>query len=117
MFYIFLHTTFTGKMNRSKLRINYVAVSVAGITAFLQSMLSYSPIFFGGIWELYRNPPNPTMPGWTMTFAPLRELIAAFVIALLIIRIELRDWKSTTRLMLLLWLAFMPRNDRRYLME
>lgn len=53
-----------------------------------------------------RNAPNPDIPLWTMAFAPLRELIASFVLAIMIIRLNLTDWAEAVKLMLLLWLAF-----------
>ncbi len=93
-------------MNQRNLKVNYVAVIVTGITAFFLSLLWYSPLLFGGIWEHYRNPPNPDVPKWTMAFAPLREIIASFVLAYLIVITGLSDWKATLRLMLLLWFAF-----------
>lgn len=93
-------------MEQKKPTINPVAIGVTGITAFLLSILWYSPLLFGSIWEQYRNPPNPDIPQWTMAFAPLREIIASFVLARLIVLTGLTNWKVTTRLMLLLWVAF-----------
>jgi hypothetical protein len=93
-------------MTTTKIKLNFIAILVTGITAFMLSILWYSPLMFGKIWELYRHPPNPSIPQWTMLFAPLREIIAAYVIALLIARLEIKDWKATASLMLLLWLAF-----------
>jgi hypothetical protein len=61
---------------------------------------------FGKIWEQYRHSPNPEIPKWTMVFAPLREIIASFVLALLITRLGLRTIKVTVELMILLWFAF-----------
>lgn len=93
-------------MTKNKLKINYLAVIVTGVIAFLFSIFWYSPIMFGKIWEHYRNTPNPSVPQWTMVFSPLRELIASYVIAVLIIRLNLTNWKLTMQLVLLLWLAF-----------
>ena len=93
-------------MDQKKITISYVAVVVTGITAFFLSMLWYSPLLFGQIWEQYRNASNPDMPKWTMTLAPLREVLAAFVLAHLIVLTGLSSWKATSRLMLLLWTAF-----------
>lgn len=86
--------------------MNYWIVASTGLAAFFLSLLWYSPLMFGQIWERYRHAPNPATPQWTMVFVPLRELIAAFALAFLIVRLRLKDWKSTTKLMLLLWLAF-----------
>jgi hypothetical protein len=93
-------------MSRSSVSPYYRTILLTGFSAFLLSIVWYSPLGFGPIWEQYRNPPDPNMPQWTMFFAPLRELCAAYVLALLIIRLNLKDWKQTTRLMLLLWVAF-----------
>jgi len=93
-------------MTETKLKMNYWVVIATGVAAFFLSIFWYSPLLFGKIWEQYRNAPNPEIPQWTMAFAPLRELIASFVLAKLIVRLNLRDWKDTTKLMLLLWLAF-----------
>ena len=93
-------------MNQEKLKLNYWTVVVTGVAAFFLSIMWYSPLFFGKIWEQYRNVPNPNIPQWTMAFAPLRELIAAYVLATLIVRLDLKDWKTTVQLMLLLWFAF-----------
>ena len=93
-------------MKTTRNELKFIAIIVAGLTAFALSILWYSPIMFGEIWELYRHPPNPSIPHWTMLFAPLREIIAAYVLALLVVRLELKDWKATAYLMLLLWFAF-----------
>jgi len=89
-----------------KLKMNYWAVITTGVVAFLLSILWYSPLLFGNIWGQYRHAPNPGIPAWTMAFAPLRELLASFVLAHLIVQLNLRDWKAATGLMLLLWTAF-----------
>jgi hypothetical protein len=89
-----------------KMKLNYWAVATTGILAFLLSMCWYSPVLFGNIWLRYRHAPNAAIPQWTMAFAPLRELIASFALAKLIVLLQLADWKKTTNLMLLLWLAF-----------
>jgi len=93
-------------MTENKLKMNYWAVIATGVAAFLLSILWYSPLMFGKIWEQFRHAPNPAIPQWTMAFAPFRELIASAVLALLIVRLNLKDWKATTKLMFLLWLAF-----------
>lgn len=61
---------------------------------------------FGKIWEQFRHAPNPAIPQWTMAFAPIRELIVSAVLALLIVRLNLKNWKTTTKLIILLWLSF-----------
>ncbi|MBI1768930.1 MAG: DUF1761 domain-containing protein [Bacteroidetes bacterium] len=91
-------------MSRKSISINYWAVIAAGLIAFTLSLLWYSPILFGEIWTKYRTAP-PSVPGWTMLFAPLRELIASYVLALLITQLT-SDLKNAVKLIFLLWLAF-----------
>jgi len=93
-------------MTETKTKINYWAVITTGLTSFVLSIFWYSSVLFGGIWERYRHAPDPEIPKWTMVFAPLRELIVAVVLAKLIVRLNLTHWKDTTKLILLLWLAF-----------
>ncbi len=41
-----------------------------------------------------------------MMFAPLRELIASYVLAFLILRLGIVHWISAVKLILMLWFAF-----------
>jgi hypothetical protein len=93
-------------MNTQSQKINYVAVVVTGFAAFILSGIWYSPMVFGPIWMKYRTIAPSEFPEWTMVFAPLRELIASYVIALLLMRLSLTTWKSAVKLILLLWFAF-----------
>ncbi len=93
-------------MNTSTRKINYVSVVVTGFVAFFLSGVWYRPMVFGPIWMKYRIGGLPEFPEWTMAFAPLRELLASYVIALLLTRLSITEWKSAVTLILLLWLAF-----------
>jgi Protein of unknown function (DUF1761) len=93
-------------MIHKRLQRNYWAVLVVGLSAFLLSMLWYSPIAFGPVWEKYRNAPNPNIPHWTLVFAPLRELIASLVVSTLIVRLHLSHWTEAAKLMVVLWFSF-----------
>jgi hypothetical protein len=88
------------------LKLNYWVIIITGFVAFFLSILWYSPLLFGKIWEQYRHAPNPEIPKWTMVFAPLRELIASYVLAKLIVLLKLTNWEKTIVVFLLLWLAF-----------
>jgi hypothetical protein len=92
-------------MNKSP-RINYWSVIITGIIAFMLSLIWYSPFVFGKIWMEYRNTPAQSAPSWTMIFAPLREITASYIIAIVITRLTITDWKKAVELILLLWLAF-----------
>lgn len=93
-------------MTALKSEINFLVVPIIGIAAFSLSGLWYSSLVFGKIWKLYRLVPNPDIPRWTIIVAPLRELSVCYVIAYLIVRMDIKDWKVTARLMLMLWFAF-----------
>jgi len=93
-------------MNNKPLPISYTAVIVTGFVAFALSGIWYSPMVFGSIWMKYRSADISSFPKWTMMFAPLRELIASYVLALLITRLKLLNWKSSLQLILQLWFAF-----------
>jgi hypothetical protein len=93
-------------MNTKSLPINYRAVIVTGIIAFILSLIWYSPFVFGKIWMELRHAPIQSAPSWTMIFAPLRELIASYVVALLITSLAITDWKKSVKLtFLLVWQA------------
>lgn len=85
---------------------NYWIIIATGLIAFVLSGIWYSPMVFGEVWETYRNPPNPEIPKWTMAFAPLRELIVAYVLAELILLLNLAQYKNTLKLVFLLWISF-----------
>lgn len=90
----------------NKTKLNYWAIIITGLIAFVLSTIYYSPLLFGEIWEKYRHAPNPSIPQWTIVLAPFREWTVSFVLAKLIVQLNITNWKSTTKLMLLLWLAF-----------
>lgn len=96
-------------MNTKSISINYRAVIVTGIIAFILSLIWYSPFVFGKIWMEHRHAPIQSSPSWTMIFAPLRELIASYVMALLITRLTITDWKKSVRLTFLLWITLFYR--------
>jgi hypothetical protein len=85
--------------------VNVPAVLVAGLTAFAFSLIWYSPLLFGGIWEEARGA-GASMPVWKLFVAPLREVISAWVLAWLIGRLGIGSWKGATGLAFGLWLAF-----------
>lgn len=86
-------------------KVNYTAVIITGLAAFALSLLWYSPILFGTIWMQYRTGPQ-VPPDWTFALAPLRELTACYVIALLLSRLGIFQTMKAAAWMLLLWFAF-----------
>ncbi|MBI3786898.1 MAG: DUF1761 domain-containing protein [Ignavibacteriales bacterium] len=93
-------------MNNKVSKTNYAAAIVTGLLAFALSLLWYSPFLFGNIWMALRNPPVNPLPGWTMLFAPLREIITAFLASYLITRLEIATWQKGFKLGLVLWFVF-----------
>jgi hypothetical protein len=87
-------------------RLNYRAIVMAAIAAFAFSLIWYSPLVFGGIWVAAKGADTTAMPFWKFFVAPLRELITAWLLAWLIGRLGIADWRSATSLGLVLWLAF-----------
>jgi hypothetical protein len=87
-------------------RVNYAAVVVAGLTAFSFSLVWYSPLLFGSIWTEAMGEDATAMRTWKLFVAPLRELISAWVLAWLIDRLGIEDWKGAVGLGFVLWLAF-----------
>jgi hypothetical protein len=86
------------KKNENGQKINYIAAVVTGLAAFALSLLWYSPLLFGNIWMALRNAPVHPLPGWTFIFAPLREIITAFLLTHLIVRWELTIGKTLSAL-------------------
>lgn len=90
-------------MNNKRI-INYWSVVATGLMAFMFSLVWYSPLLFGEIWVKYRS--GSPEQNWTMLLAPLRELFASYVMALLITELQLAKWWSAVKFTLLLWAAF-----------
>ena len=81
-------------------------VVVTGLAASALSLLWYSPLLFGDIWITLSHADPSAMPIWKMLIAPVRELLTASVLAYLIVRLAIVNWKSAASLGFGLWLAF-----------
>src|SRR3982074_741425 len=87
-------------------QINYIAAVVTGLAAFALSLLWYSPLLFGNIWMALRNAPVHPLPAWTVLFAPLREVITAFLLTNLIVRLGVNNWENALGLGFVPWFSF-----------
>jgi len=87
-------------------KVKYLAVIATGLLAFALSMLWYSRLLFGNIWMAFRDSTTNPPPDWTFAFAPLREIITAILLAHLIVRLEVNNWRRALGLGLALWFAF-----------
>ena len=90
------------------LKINYRAVVVAALAAFLMSSLYYSPLLLGNVW-LAVDPASAagTTPSIGRVLGEIvRTLVITFVVARLIALLGASDWKGAVRLALWLWFGF-----------
>ena len=88
------------------LRMNYLAVVVAAIAAFVVSSVWYS--IFGNAWMELRgiDPATATdtaTPALTMLFVVVQSLVVAFMLAYFVVQLGIVDWKGGVRLGALVW--------------
>lgn len=90
------------------LKVNYWAIIVAGIAAFVVSSLYYNPLLLGNVWRSVD--PVATAGMKPSMWKALAELARTFLITLALARLismlGAADWKSALRLALLLWFGF-----------
>jgi hypothetical protein len=90
------------------LKMNYRAVVVAALGAFLMSSLYYSPLLLGNVW-LAVDPGSAarTTPSIGRVLGEIvRTLVITIVVARLIALLGGSDWKGAVRLALWLWFGF-----------
>ena len=93
-------------MSNNARKIPSLPVAVTGLAAFALSLLWYSPLLFGNIWIALSHADPGAMPLWKMLIAPVRELLVAYVLAYLIVRLGIINLKPAANLGFGLWLAF-----------
>ena len=93
-------------MNTQGTGLSYTAVVMTGLMAFALSLVWYSPLLFGNVWQALREVPVNPMPAWTFAFAPVREIITAFFLAQLVVRLDIMNWKSALIWGSGIWFAF-----------
>ena len=89
-------------------RVNYLAVVPAAVAAFVVSSVWYT--IFGNAWMELRGMDPATAaetatPAWTMLFVVIQSLVVAFVLAYLIVRLGVVNWKGAMRLGALVWVS------------
>jgi Protein of unknown function (DUF1761) len=88
------------------IRINYLALVVAVIAAFVASSLWYSPLLFGKQF-LELSGVAPSGPSAVKIVGELvRTAILAYVLGRLLVLLRVADWKAAVRLGLGLWIGF-----------
>jgi hypothetical protein len=88
------------------LRMNYWAVILAAVAAFVASSVWYA--VFGNAWMELRGIDPATAadtatPAWAMLFVVVQSLLVAFMLAYFIVHLGIVDWKGAVRLGGLVW--------------
>jgi hypothetical protein len=74
-------------------RVNFIALGVVGVVAFVASSLWYSPLFFGRqLVELSGVAGSPQPNAVKALCELLRTFVLAYVIARLIVRLNVAEW-------------------------
>jgi hypothetical protein len=87
-------------------RVNYLAVVVAAVAAFVASSAWYT--VFGNAWmELHGIDPataaDTATPAWAMLFVVVQSLVVAFMLAYFVVHLGIVNWKGAVRLGALVW--------------
>ena len=88
--------------------INYSAVLVAALAAFVMSSLYYSPLLIGNLWRVV-DPvatANATPSTWMVLGEIVRTLVITYVLARLVALMGGKGWKDAVILALWLWFGF-----------
>jgi hypothetical protein len=92
---------------QSMRRINYLAVLVAAVAAFVASSVWYT-IFANASMELRGIDPATAAdvgtPAWTMLFVVVQSLVVALMLAYFVGHLGIVDWKGAVRLGALVWI-------------
>jgi ABC-type Fe3+ transport system permease subunit len=86
--------------------MNYPAVVVAAVAAFVASSVWYA--VFGNAWTELRGVDPATAaavetPAWAMLFVVVQSLVVALVLAYLVARLGIFGWRGAVRLGALVW--------------
>jgi hypothetical protein len=87
-------------------RVNYLALAVVVLVAFVASSLWYSPLLFGRQFLELSGLPTPAPNAAKALSELLRTFVLAFVIARLVLMLNIADWKGALALGFWLWIGF-----------
>jgi hypothetical protein len=88
-------------------RANFLALAVITVIVFIASSIWYSPVLFGRQFlELSGANANPQPNAMKALFELVRTFLLAYVIARLILRLNVVDWQGALGLGLWLWIGF-----------
>ncbi len=93
------------------LRMNYWAIAVSAVVAFVVGALWYSPLLFGKAYLQARGLSPDAMadmrpPAWEMIGELVKNLVVAFVLSYFVVRLDVADWKAALQLGLWVWVGF-----------
>jgi hypothetical protein len=87
-------------------RVNYLAVGVAAVAAFVASTAWYA-LFGGQVMELRGADPaaaaDTATPAWVILFVVAQSGVVAYTLAYFIAHLGIEDWKGAARLGALVW--------------
>lgn len=88
-------------------RVNFTALAVVVLIAFVASSLWYSPLLFGREFlELSGSSSTPQPNVLKAFFELVRTFVLAYVIARLMLRLNVSGWREALKIGLLLWIGF-----------
>lgn len=88
-------------------RVSFLALAVVTVVVFVASSIWYSPLLFGRQFHEFSGATASAHPSAVKAlFELLRTFVLAFVIAHLVVRLNVADWKQALKLGLWLWVGF-----------
>jgi Protein of unknown function (DUF1761) len=89
--------------------LNYLAIAVATVVAFVEGSLYYSPFMFGPLWMRLSGMDASAaakVSPWAVVGEITRDFVLTYVVARLVARLTDANWRSATGLGLWLWVGF-----------
>jgi hypothetical protein len=91
--------------------MNYWAIVVAAVAAFVVGAVWYSPLLFGKAYMEMRGMNPAAMadlrpPAWELLGEFARNLVISFVLAHFVVRLGVSGWKGAVQLGLWVWAGF-----------
>ena len=92
-------------------KLNYLAVVVTALLAFVMGAVWYSPLLFGKAYLEVRGMDPAAMAGMRPAAGEVlgefaKNLVVAFVLAHFVVRLGVGDWKGALQLGLWVWVGF-----------
>ncbi len=92
-------------------KVNYWAIVVVAIAAFVMGAIWYSPLLFGKAYMEVRGMNPDAMAGMRPVAGELigefaKNLVVAFVLAHFVVSLGIGDWKGALQLGLWVWVGF-----------